>query len=120
MIDTRCPDFSETYNSVEYPTQRLDLAKYLVAHYIGGFVADLDVVPNVHADEILDQNDPPYLFDRCSRKNVVANDIFYVGVLGLPGIFDDLASNKARLDAIEAYKGRQMRHVFHSTGPDFF
>lgn len=59
-------------------------------------------------------------FDRCSRKNVVANDIFYVGVLGLPGIFDDLASNKARLDAIEAYKCRKMRYVFHSTGPDFF
>ena len=121
LVETRRPEFLDTYDSFKYPIQRLDVAKYLVAHHIGGFVVDLDIVPlpKVRVDDILGRNSPPYLFDRCTRKGIVANDIFYVGVQGLPGIFDDLASNKARLDKIEAYKCRKMRYAFHSTGPDF-
>ena len=119
MIGTHCTEFMRTYESFKYPIQRLDLAKYLVGHYAGGLVVDLDVVPYCHVDKIVG-DDVPYLFDRCTRKRIVANDFFYVGELGLPGIFDDLVSNKARLDAIEAYKCRKMRYIFHSTGPDFF
>ena len=119
LIDANCPEFSPTYESFKYPIQRLDIAKYLVAHHTGGLVADLDILPKCHADKIVGDG-VPYLFDRCTRKRIVANDFFYVGAQGLPGLFDDLASNKARLDAIEAYKCRKMRYVFHSTGPDFF
>jgi len=69
-------------------------------------------------DEVVGPSD--YLFDRCSRKGVIANDFFYVGSGGLPGIADFLLANVARVDAIPAYKERRLRYIFQSTGPDCF
>jgi len=69
-------------------------------------------------DEVVGTSD--YLFDRCSRKGVIANDFFYVGSGGLPGIADFLLANVARVDAIPAYKERRLRYIFQSTGPDCF
>ena len=81
-------------------------------------IADLDVMPLRHLDEFIPTQ--PYLFDRCSRANVIANDFFYVGDGGLPDIFEYFVSNLARVDAIPCYKQRLLRYVFHVSGPDFW
>ena len=99
--------------------QRVDLAKYLVAHHVGGLVADLDVMPKCHVDDII--GDKLFVFDRCSRKHVVANDFFYIGEQGaLPGICDVFNANLARVNSIKVYEQRKMRYVFHTSGPDFW
>ena len=100
------------------PIQMLDVGKYLVADAIGGLVVDLDVLPRRPLEDIVGAS--PYVFDRCSRKGVTANDFFYVGSGGLPGIADALLENLARVDAIPAYKERRLRYIFQSGGPDFF
>ena len=65
------PDLWPTYKGLSFPIQRVDLAKYLVADRFGGAVADLDVLPLRPLDEIVGSS--PSVFDRCSRKHVVAS-----------------------------------------------
>jgi len=112
------PKLWNTYRSLKFAIQKVDLAKYMIADSCHGVVCDLDVIPLSHLDHIV--SDRPYLFDRCSRKHIICNDFFYVGEAGLPGIFAYFAENLARINAIHAYKQRKMRYVFHTTGPDFF
>ena len=119
LCRTRYPQIWSTYRRLKYDIQRVDLAKYMIADAYGGVVADLDTLPRCHVDNIIGEN--PYLFDRCSRPNIIANDFFYIGGAGgLPGIFDYFTKNLARVNAIPVYQQRKMRYVFHTTGPDFF
>ena len=113
------PGLLETYRGLKYDIQRVDIAKYLIADSLGGVVVDLDVMPLTHISNIV--ADRPYVFDRCSRKGVVANDFFYVAPgQGLPGLVDYFKANLERVGAIPVYEQRKMRYVFHTTGPDFF
>ena len=61
-------------------------------------ICDLDVLPLCHPDGIIADRD--YVFDRCTRKGIVCNDIFYVKNAGLPGLFDYFIENLARVDGI--------------------
>ena len=114
----RYPHIWETYKGLPYDIQRVDLAKYMIVDTYGGVFSDLDVLPKCHLSEFV--NAQPYVFDRCSRANTIANDFFYVGPAGLPGLFDYFLSNLSRVNAIPVYRQRKMRYVFHTTGPDFF
>ena len=118
LCRSKYPQIWSTYRRLKYDIQRVDLAKYMIADTFGGVVADLDVIPRCHLDKIVGEN--AYLFDRCSRPNIIANDFFYIGAGGLPGIFEYFTKNLARVNAIPAYQQRKMRYVFHTTGPDFF
>ena len=113
----RYPAFWPTYNALPYKIQQLDAAKYMLLD-TGGLVSDLDVLVSAPLDEIL--GDAPYVFDRCSRKNVVANDFLYVGPGGLPGILDYFVENLARLERVAVYRHWKMRYIFQTGGPDFF
>ena len=64
--------------------------------------------------------DRSYLFDRCSRQHVIANDFCHVGPGGLPGIFEYFLTNLQRVNSIPAYQQRKMRYVFQTSGPDFW
>ena len=116
LLRTRRPELWETYCSLGHPIMRVDMAKYLIADAVGGIVADLDVLPLCHLDAII--GDHPYVFDRCSRKHVVANDFFYVGSGGLPGFWDYFLENLAHVQSVAVYKTWKMRRVFQATGPD--
>ena len=116
LCRTRYPKLWSRYRRM-LPIQRVDTAKYLVADAIGGVIADLDVLSRRPLDEVVGAS--PYVFDRCSRKGIIANDFFYCGH-GLPGIADFLLENLARVDAIPAYEERRLRYIFQSTGPDAF
>ena len=118
----RYPTLWPTYKNLPYKIQKVDLAKYLVADSSarGSWVVDLDVVPQCPTLDVLLESDPPYVFDRCSRKHVIANDFFYVGAGGLPGIFEYFLENLKRVDDIAVYAQRRMRYIFHTSGPDFF
>ena len=118
LCQDKCPEILATYESLKYPVQRVDLAKYIIADNCGGLIVDLDVLPLCHADMMIPEG-CAYLFDRCPRKHVIAND-FYVGSGGLPGIHDYFVQNLARVNQINAYETRKMRYIFHSSGPDFF
>ena len=78
LCRTRCPQLWPRYRRM-LPIQRVDVAKYLVADAFGGLVADLDVLPRRPLDKVVGSS--PYVFDRCSRKGVTANDFFFVGLL---------------------------------------
>ena len=84
-----------------------------------GLIADLDVLPRCHVSKIVAGN-MPYVFDRCSRQGIIANDFFDAGPSGLPGIFEYFKRNLARVNSIPAYEQRKMRYVFQTCGPDFF
>ena len=116
LISEHYPALLDVYRALRYPVQRVDVAKYVIADALGGVVCDLDVLPRCHIGDIAVS---PCLFAFCSRRNVIANDFFYTEV-GLPGIFDDFASNLARVEAIPVYDRWKMRYVFQTTGPDFF
>ena len=119
LISKHCPEMWQTYSALRYPIQRVDLAKYMVAHFVGGLIVDLDVLPKCHVDEII--GDKPFVFDRCSRKHVIANDFFYIAEPGgLPGPNDLFIANLARVNSINVYEQRKMRYVFQSCGPDFW
>ena len=115
------PEFWPTYKRLQYKIQKVDMAKYMIADASssGSWVIDLDVLPKHNLDVLL-KDDAPYIFDRCSRKNIIANDIFYVGPGGLPGILDYCTRNLERVNNIDAYNTRKMRYIFQTTGPDFF
>ena len=114
------PQLWATYTRLRYPIQRVDLAKYMVADTFGGIISDLDVLPMCHVNKIVDGS-TPYVFDRCSRHGIIANDFFYVAPgQGLPGLVEYSKTNLGRVDAIPAYSQRKMRYVFQTTGPDFF
>jgi mannosyltransferase OCH1-like enzyme len=117
LIRTHRPELWDMYASLEHPIMCVDFAKLLIADVRGGIVADLDVLPLCHPDHIVGDRD--YVFDRCSRPHVVANDFLYVGEGGLPGIWPYFVENLARVRGIAAYQQRKMRFVFQSTGPDF-
>ena len=117
LCRTRYPKLWPRYLKL-LPIQQIDVAKYLVADAEGGIVADLDVLPRRSLDKVVGASDN--VFDRCSRKGVIANDFFYVGTGGLPGIAEALLDNLARVDAIRVYRERRLRYMFRSTGPDFF
>ena len=116
LIRERYPALFDVYRGLRYPIQRVDVAKYAIADAHGGVVCDLDVLPRCHLDDIVLS---PCTFDRCSRRNVIANDFLYTET-GLPGIFDEFAANLARVEAIPVYARWKMRYVFQTTGPDFF
>ena len=118
LCRTHYPGLWKTYRGLKYDIQRVDVAKYLLADSLGGVIVDLDVIPLTHISNIVAGR--PYVFDRCSRNGIIANDFFYVGAGGLPGIEAYFKKNLARINAIDAYKQRKMRYIFHSTGPDFF
>jgi hypothetical protein len=115
----KCPELHATYRSLRYQIQRVDVAKYIIADNCGGLIVDLDILPLCHADAIIPK-DCAYLFDRCSRKHVIANDFFYVGSCGLPGILDYFLVNLSRVDSIAVYEVRKMRYILQSSGPDLF
>ena len=98
LCKARYPDLWDTYQGLKYPIMRVDLAKYMILDAHGGIYADLDVLPACHVNEIVD--DRPYLFDRCSRPHVIANDLCYVGPDGLPGIVEDFLANVRRVNSI--------------------
>ena len=83
VIKEKFPHVFDEYNALPHAIQKVDLAKYIIADAIGGVVADLDVIPSTHLDNIVSS---PCMFDRCSRANIIANDFFYTEI-GLPGIF---------------------------------
>jgi len=90
----------------------------LIADRYGGVVSDLDVLPLRPLDEIVGSS--PYVFDRCSRKHIIANDFFYVGEKGLPDFARFFSENIRRVDSIAVYETWRMRYVFESTGPSAF
>jgi len=113
------PQLWNLYKTLPYDIQRVDLAKYMIVDWYGGAFSDLDIIPRCSLDQIVGAE--PYVFDRCSRKHVIANDFFYAGQRHrLPGIFAYFEENLKRIDAIPAYKQRRFRYVCHTTGPDFF
>jgi mannosyltransferase OCH1-like enzyme len=116
LLRTRRPELWDTYCSLEHPIMRVDFAKYLIADTFGGIVADLDVLPLCHLDDIV--GDRPYVFDRCSRKHVVANDFFYVGPGGLPGFWEYFLENLAHVRSVAVYRTWKMRRIYQATGPD--
>ena len=95
----------DVYHRLRYPVQRVDVAKYAIADAHGGVVYDIVV--------------SPCTFDRCSRRNVLANDFLYIET-GLVGIFEDFAANLARVEAIPVYTHWKMHYVFQTTGPIFY
>ena len=115
-IKQKYPHVFDEYNALPHAIQKVDLAKYIIADAFGGVVADLDVIPSTHLENIVSS---PCTFDRCSRANVVANDFFYTEI-GLPGIFEYFSTNLARVKSIPVYKIWKMRFIFQTTGPDFF
>lgn len=117
LCQTEYPELWDTYKTLK-PIQRVDLAKYMIADTCHGIVSDFDVIPLVHADDIVGHR--PYLFDRCSRKHVVCNDFMYVGEGGLPGITEYFLENLERIEGIPCYEQRRMRKIFQTSGPDFF
>ena len=110
LCHARYPRLWKTYRGLKYDIQRVDIAKYLIADSVGGVVVVMDVMPLTHISNIVDGR--PYVFDRCSRKGIIANDFFYVGAGGLPGIEAYIKKNLARINAIDAYKQRKMRYIF--------
>jgi len=116
VIQERYPQIWETYHSLPHTIQRLDAAKYIIIDCVGGAYADLDVRPITHLDNIVTS---PCTFDFCSRAHIVANDFLY-SEIGLPGIFEYLSMNLARIQTIPIYAIWKMRYVFQTTGPDFF
>jgi hypothetical protein len=78
----------------------------------------LDVIPLAPLDSIVSGR--PYVFDRCSRRGVVANDFFYVPPGGLPGLLEFCADRCAHVEAKSIYKQWKMRGIFYGTGPDCF
>ena len=103
----RYPKIWPEYQKLRFPIQKLDLGKYIVADACGGIISDLDVIP-ISSDFDRLVGDSHYIFDRCTRRHVIANDFFYVGEDGLPGIFDYFLENIRRVDSISAYRQRKM------------
>ena len=95
----------DVYHGLRYPVQRVDVAKYAIADAHGGVVCDIVV--------------SPCTFDRCSRRNVLANDFLYIET-GLVGIFEDFAANLARVEAIPVYTHWKMHYAFQTTGPKYY
>ena len=118
LCRTHYPGLWKTYRGLKYDIQRVDVAKYLLADSLGGVIVDLDVIPLTHISNIVAGR--PYVFDRCSRNGIIANDFFYVGAGGLPGIEAYFKKNLARINAIDAYKQRKMRYIFSQHWPRFF
>ena len=118
LCRTKYPQLWDTYRRLKFGIQRVDLAKYMLADAYGGVIVDLDVLPKCHVSEIV--GDRPYVFDRCSRAHIIANDFFYVGQQGLPGFCEAFKQNLRRVNAIPVYRERKMRYIFNSSGPDFF
>ena len=117
LVRTEYPKLWPTYKTL-LPIQRVDLAKYCLADRYGGIVSDLDVLPKRPLEDIV--GEVPYLFDRCSRKNIAANDFFYTGTGGLPGFVKFFVENIRRVNSIPVYRQWRLRYVFQSTGPDAF
>ena len=122
LCQSTYPQLWETYRALRFPIQRVDLLKYMIADKFSRsgqetLVCDLDVLPLCHPDGIIADRD--YVFDRCTRKGIVCNDIFYVKNAGLPRLFDYFIENLARVDGIAVYEQWKMRYVFQVGGPDF-
>ena len=104
LCRTKYPQLWDTYRRLKFGIQRVDLAKYMLADAYGGVIVDLDVLPKCHVSEIV--GDRPYVFDRCSRAHIIANDFFYVGQQGLPGFCEAFKQNLRRVNAIPVYRER--------------
>ena len=48
LVRERYPALWDVYRGLRYPIQRVDFAKYAIAHSFGGVVSDLDVIPRCH------------------------------------------------------------------------
>ena len=74
VIKQKYPLVFDEYNALPRAIQKVDLAKYIIADAIGGVVADLDVIPSTHLDNVVS---PPCTFDRCSRASITPNFILH-------------------------------------------
>lgn len=123
LLSEHYPRLMYYFCNLQYRIQQVDLTKYMIANtYAPCVVCDLDVFPMQHVRAIPGiRANWPFVFDRCSRQNIVANDFFFVrDSYSLGNLFEYFMSNLQRVDGIEVYKKRKMRYVFHTTGPDFW
>ena len=113
-----CPDFLPFYEELRFDIQRVDVAKYLIAHFVGGLIADLDVFPWPSKIDFIDLNLLQVVND--SNPKRTQNDIFYCPKGALPGILESLKENYYRCKAIPIYKTWRFRFVLQTTGPMFW
>lgn len=112
------PHLFPAFRRFKHEINRVDFAKYMVAHTFGGVVSDLDVLPLKRMASIVGEKG--YLFDRCSRPGVIANDFFCVPRGGLPGLLEFCVERTSHVESKRIYDTWKMRRVFFSTGPDSF
>ena len=118
LIRRHCPAFEAFFRQLRHDIQRVDVAKYLIGHYVGGVVSDLDVFPLVPLDAIVRENQ---VLADVEVPGRACNDFFYSPKFGLPGLLETLEANLARLDAMPFYQGKHAhRYVLQSTGPSFW
>ena len=119
LITKDYPEYLQLYRDLPHAIQKVDVAKYAILNSCGGLYADLDVLPKYPLAKVIGNCD--FLFDRDSRKGVVANDVIYVRrPNSLVGVLDSLKQNLLRVNGIKVYAKWKMRYVGQSTGPDFF
>ena len=119
LIRKDYPEYLQLYRDLPHAIQKVDVAKYAILNSCGGLYADLDVLPKYPLTEIIGNCD--FLFDRDSRKGVVANDVIYVkNPNSLVGVMDSLKQNLLRVNGIKVYAKWKMRYIGQSTGPDFW
>ena len=54
LVESKRPDFLETYDGYANPVQRCDAARYFILHEFGGVYADMDYVPNESLDVMME------------------------------------------------------------------
>ena len=118
LIEKECPEFKDFYDTLRYPIQRLDVAKYLICHFVGGFYADLDVRPLKPVKDFVQNFD--LLQVAMDEKNRAQNDVIYCPKGGLPNVLEALRENYDRCLNIPIYKSWRFRFILQSTGDRWF
>ena len=125
FIETKMPQYAETYHRLKYKIQRLDLFRYLAVYYYGGLYLDLDMeivqeFTNISRDKCMfpvefEQNTDVYLHKQ-DMHVLLGNYSFYApkGHPFIKQIIDNIVSQRIQTEYIPKH---EEAYVLYTTGP---
>ena len=117
LILRHCPEMKAWYDNLKFSIQRLDVARLLICHFVGGVVSDLDIISREPLSAfIIDGSKVQVAEDWKPRAQC---DFIYCPKGGFPGLLEALKENLIRVNNIPCYRQRKFRYVLETTGPRF-
>jgi mannosyltransferase OCH1-like enzyme len=120
LIYNRMPNFLPFYENLKHQIQKVDIGRYVILLYEGGFYMDMDIIVKKRFDDLLNNKLLFYEYNKNNRHFEIdfigseKNNNFWIQIIN-----QSIIDYKMKLK-IPVYNNWKARFVMQTTGPYFF